>query len=90
LALQSAVDQISMTFGGAFSAYKLIQEGVLTCDDRGEGVEDGRTEDVLIKVDSQTADESWHKFLGRMDVIKRDWAVEELGVKTVRGGGVAF
>ena len=45
---------------------------------------------MLIKVDSQTADESWHEFLGRMDVMKRDWAVEELGVKTVRGGGVAF
>lgn len=76
------------TFGGAFSEYKIVKEGVLGDENLGGGIEDGRTEDVEIKFDSQTADESWHEFLGRMDIVKGDWEVEELGVKTQRGGGI--
>ena len=76
------------TFGGAFSEYKIVKQGVLGGKSDGEGIEDGRTEDMEIKFDSQTANESWHEFLGRMDIVKRDWEIEELGVKTQRGGGV--
>jgi hypothetical protein len=86
--LRSAVDNFTDTFGGAFSEYIIVKEGVLGGEGFGEGIEDGRTEDVKLKFDSQTADESWHQFLGRMDAVKRDWEVEELGVKTQRGGGV--
>jgi hypothetical protein len=81
------VDSLSDTFGGAFSEYEIVKEGVLE-GESGGGTEDGRTEDVMIKFDSQTADESWHEFLGRMDGVKRSWIEEELGVKTQRGKGV--
>lgn len=85
--MKDAVDTLSETFGGAFSEYEIVKEGVLE-GENGGGVEDGRTEDLMIKFDSQTADESWHEFLGRMDGAKKSWLVEELGVKTQRGKGV--
>jgi hypothetical protein len=88
--LQNAVERLTTTFGGAFSEYDIVKGGVLDGEGIYKGVEDGRTEDLKISFDSQTADETWHEFLGRIDAVKGDWQIEQLGVKTQRGAGVCM
>jgi hypothetical protein len=85
--LQAAVSSASTTFEGAFSEYTVAKEGVLEGPE-SQGVEDGRTEDFLIRFDSETADEGWVSFLARMDNLTKGWSEEGLGVKTLRGKGV--
>jgi len=86
LDLLSAVDKLTNIFSGAFSEYKIVRDGVLGGETFGEGIEDRWTEDVKISFDSQTPNESWHEFLARMDIVKSDCQVAELGVRTQCGG----
>lgn len=36
----------------------------------------GRTENVVIRYDTQTADESWGEFLKRLGEVERGWVVD--------------
>ena len=71
--LASATRHIDGTFGGAFSEYGIRKEGVEAPDAEGGRRGDGRTEDVVISYDSQTADESWAEFVGRLRRVEGGW-----------------
>ncbi len=38
-----------------------------------EGVEDGRTENVILGYEEGSAEESWQEFLGRVKAVKEEW-----------------
>jgi len=44
--------------------------------DGAGGTEDGRTEDVTIAYDSETADETWGEFLKRVHSVGTGWGTE--------------
>jgi len=72
--LQEAASCITGRFGSGFSTYKLTKLGVLK--DGAGGTEDGRTEDVTIAYDSETADETWGEFLKRVHSVGTGWGTE--------------
>jgi hypothetical protein len=49
--------------------------GVL--EEGARGTEDGRTEDLTLKYDSQTADESWEELVKRLSTVGEGWQTEE-------------
>lgn len=55
------------------SSYRISKDGVEAGDSEGHRRGDGRTEDLVISFDSQTADESWTEFLGRLTRVEKDW-----------------
>ncbi|MCJ1403551.1 hypothetical protein MMC11_006774 [Xylographa trunciseda] len=71
--LSTATRHIEGTFGGAFSEYTISKDGVEAPDAEGGRRGDGRTEDVVISFDSQTADETWKQFLGRLHKMEGGW-----------------
>ncbi|MCJ1435250.1 hypothetical protein MMC27_004622 [Xylographa pallens] len=71
--LSTATRHIDGTFGGAFSEYAIRKDGVEAPDPEGGRRGDGRTEDVVISYDSQTADESWAEFIGRLQKMEGRW-----------------
>ena len=51
-------------------------EGASTTDEAVLGaVEDGRTESVVLKFDSQEADETWEELLGQLKKLEEGWTV---------------
>jgi hypothetical protein len=40
-------------------------------------VEDGRTEDMIVKYDSETADETWIEFKKRLHGLEEGWTADE-------------
>ena len=40
------------------------------------GTEDGRTEDLTLEFDSQTADETWEEFIKRVKNVGTGWQTE--------------
>ncbi|MCJ1412346.1 hypothetical protein MMC19_006440 [Ptychographa xylographoides] len=80
--LSAASAKLSDVFGGAFSTYSIEKRpigarGELTGDGEMENVEDGRTENVLMGFDSQTADESWKEFVGRLRAMEAGWTRDQ-------------
>lgn len=76
--LGRASAKINDVLGGAFSTYSIEKRGIdaigeVTGDGEMENVEDGRTENVMIKFDSQTADETWKEFLTRLHNLESGW-----------------
>jgi len=45
-------------------------------EDGAGGTEDGRTEDVTIEYDSETADETWGEFIKRVNSVGTGWETE--------------
>jgi len=71
--LSTAARKIEDMFGGPFSQYSLKKDGIGALDIEGGGLEDGRTESIVIQYDSQTADESWSQFIGRLHNAEVGW-----------------
>ena len=80
--LTHATENLKSTFGGAFSTIKFEYRGVddsgnqPSADGQTEAVEDGRTGNLVMKFDSQMADESWKEFLGRLEKLEDGWTAE--------------
>ncbi|MCJ1354330.1 MAG: hypothetical protein MMC33_004318 [Icmadophila ericetorum] len=88
--LTTANEKINTAFSGPFSEYVMTRCGSETADYMDLSLEHGgRTDNVVIKFDSQTADESWGEFLRRLGEVESGWDVDvaaglrELG--TVKG-----
>ena len=71
--LRTATSSFTSKFGSALSSYKIQRLGVL--EERGD-TEDGRTEDLTLEYDSESADETWEEFLKRLDVVEKDWQTD--------------
>ena len=72
--LQAATSSITGKFGSGLSSYNIQKSGVL--EKGAAGTEDGRTEDLTLGYDSETADESWTEFLERLRGVGKSWQTE--------------
>jgi hypothetical protein len=69
-----ATSSITSKFGSGLSSYEIRKSGVL--EEGARGTEDGRTEDLTLDYDSETADETWGEFLKRLQSVGKDWQTE--------------
>jgi hypothetical protein len=72
--LTHAANQLESAFSDTFEIRKC---GVETPNDQGERVNDGRSENITIEFDSDTAKEGWAEFLGRLRALEEEWEREE-------------
>lgn len=76
--LRYAIASIQAAFGGAFPTCTVQTGGVASTGPTTEeavmcGVEDGRTESVVLRWEREDADESWGAFVGRVQELERGW-----------------
>ncbi len=71
--LTHAANQLEAAFRDSFEIKKCCVE---TPDAMGGRVNDGRSENVTIDFDSETASESWEQFLARLKTLEDEWEHE--------------
>jgi hypothetical protein len=67
------VNQLESAFNDTFEIRKC---GIETPNDIGERVNDGRSENITIEFNSETANEGWAEFLGRLRSLEDEWERE--------------
>lgn len=77
--LTHAANQLEAAFRDSFDIKKC---GVETPNAMGDRVNDGRTENVTIEYESDTAKEGWLPFLARLKKLEDEWDFEGHGEET--------
>ena len=71
--LTHAANQLESAFSATF---ELRECGVETPDAQGGRVNDGRSENITIEFDTETAKEGWSEFLKRLSDLEDEWQRE--------------
>ncbi len=80
--LETANSEIKDVIGGAFSNLKIQKGGIegrgatTTDENVMAATDDGRTESVVLRFETQNADESWTEFVKRLDTLEERWTVD--------------
>lgn len=73
--LINATNNLKTSFSEAKISHRIKNCGVGCLDDEGR-VDIGKMEAIAIEYESETSEESWGEFIGRLGEIKKGWVVD--------------